>query len=71
MHLKDFRRAVGTVEGFVGLLEGDVHWPEVMAALAEVGYDGFLTAECFPYRRFGDVVLVHVSEAMDRIMARR
>lgn len=71
VHLKDFRRAVGTVEGFVSLLEGDVDWPEVMAALAEIGYDGFLTAEVFPYSHHGDAVLAHTSEAMDRLMNRK
>lgn len=71
VHLKDFRRAVGTIDGFVGLLEGDVNWPEVMSALEEVGYDGFLTAELFPYRHFGDTVLAHTSETMDRIMGRK
>ena len=33
VHLKDYRRAVGTVVGVRLLLEGDVDWPEVMAAL--------------------------------------
>jgi len=71
VHLKDFRRAVGTVEGFVSLLEGDVDWPEVVAALAEIGYDGFLTAEVFPYSHHGDAVLAHTSETMDRLMNRK
>jgi hexulose-6-phosphate isomerase len=70
VHLKDFRRAVGTVEGFVSLLEGDVNWPEVMAALNEIAFDGFLTAEVFPYRHHGDAVLLHTSETMDRLMNR-
>lgn len=71
VHLKDFRRAVGTVEGFVSLLEGDVDWPEVMSALAEIGYEGFLTAEVFPYSHHGDAVLAHTSETMDRLMNRK
>jgi L-ribulose-5-phosphate 3-epimerase len=45
VHLKDFRRSVASGGGFVGLLEGDVNWPSVMAALKAVGYDGFVTAE--------------------------
>jgi len=71
VHLKDFRRAVGTVEGFVSLLEGDVDWPEVTSALNEIGFDGFLTAEVFPYRHHGDAVLHHTSETMDRLMGRK
>jgi len=70
VHLKDFRRAVGTVSGFVSLLEGDVNWTEVMTALNEIGYDGFLTAEVFPYAQHGEAVLVHTSETMKRLMKR-
>lgn len=71
VHLKDYRRSVGTVSGFVSLLEGDVDWGEVMLALDEIGYDGFLTAEVFPYPQHGDTVLTHTSMAMDRIMKRK
>lgn len=70
VHLKDFRESVGGVGGFVGLLEGDVNWPAVIAALEEVGYGGFLTAEVFPYRHHGDAILRHTSESMDRILRR-
>jgi L-ribulose-5-phosphate 3-epimerase len=45
VHLKDFRRSVANGGGFVGLLEGDVNWTAVIAALKTVGYDGFVTAE--------------------------
>lgn len=69
MHLKDYRESVGGVSGFVGLLEGDVNRPEVIAALDEIGYDGFLTAEVFPHHH-GDAVLQHTSQSMDRILAR-
>jgi hexulose-6-phosphate isomerase len=51
------------------LLEGDVNWPEVIAALGEIGYDGFLTAEVFPYHHHGDAVLQHTAQSMDRILA--
>ncbi|NUQ61434.1 MAG: sugar phosphate isomerase/epimerase [Pirellulales bacterium] len=71
VHLKDFRRAVGTIHGFVPLLDGDVNWPEVLAALGEIDYGGFLTAEIFPYRHFGDTALAHTSAAMDRMLARK
>jgi len=71
VHLKDFRRSVGTISGFVSLLEGDVDWAEVMLALDETGYDGFLTAEVFPYPQHGDAILTHTATAMDRIMNRK
>ena len=71
VHLKDFRQAVGTIEGFVALLDGDVNWGQVVAALEEIGYEGFLTAEMFAYKHHGDAIVAHTSEAMDRIMGRR
>ncbi len=70
VHLKDYRESVGGVSGFVGLLEGDVNWPEVIAALGEIGYEGFLTAEVFPYHHHGDAVLLHTAQSMDRILER-
>lgn len=70
VHLKDFRRAVATVNGFVGLLEGDVNWSQVMLALDEIGFDGFLTAEVFPYAQYGDTILTHTVAAMNRLMKR-
>ncbi|MCK5733756.1 MAG: sugar phosphate isomerase/epimerase, partial [Candidatus Latescibacteria bacterium] len=48
VHFKDFRRNVGTLDGFVDLLEGDVNWPEVMAALRKIGYKSYATAEMIP-----------------------
>ena len=49
VHIKDFKKSVGTADGFVDLLEGDVDFEAVKAALAEVGYDGYVTAEMLPY----------------------
>ena len=70
VHVKDFRRAVGTVEGFVDLLEGDVNWPEVMKALREVGYDDFLIAEMIPhYTHAPETRLANTSLALDKILA--
>ncbi len=48
VHLKDFRRAVGTLDGFVAIGAGDVDWEAVGEALRRSGYDGPLTAEVFP-----------------------
>ena len=68
---KDFRTSVGTLDGFVNLLEGDVNWPEVMAAFKEIGYDGYLTAEYFPYKFHPEQLPVDISNAMDKIMGRK
>jgi hexulose-6-phosphate isomerase len=42
IHLKDFKR---NGSQWKQIREGDVQWPEVRKALAEVGYDGWLTTE--------------------------
>jgi hexulose-6-phosphate isomerase len=71
VHLKDFKRAVGTADGFCDLLEGDVNWPAVMGALEEVGYDGPLTSEVMPgYANYPHVRIENTSRAMDAIMGR-
>jgi L-ribulose-5-phosphate 3-epimerase len=63
IHLKDFKRS-----GYkwTNLLDGDVNWPQVRRALAEVGYRGFLTPEL----RGGDeAYLTDLSKRIDRILA--
>jgi len=70
VHLKDFKVSVGNLGGFVDLLSGDVNWPEVMKALREIGYDGPLTAEVFPYKHHPEVLIKNTSTAMDAIMGR-
>ena len=49
VHIKDFKRSVGTVDGFVDLLEGDVDFEAVKRALSEINYDGYVTAEMIPF----------------------
>ena len=49
VHVKDFKRSVGTVEGFVDLLEGDVNFQTVKEALFDIVYDGYVTAELLPF----------------------
>jgi hexulose-6-phosphate isomerase len=71
VHFKDYRRAVGTADGFVDLLEGDVNWPEVVAALAEIGYEGPVAAEMIPrYAHHPLVRVENASRAMDAILGR-
>ena len=67
VHIKDFKRSAGTAKGFCDLLEGDVNWSEVMKALKEIGYDGYITAEMMPWRP--DLLDV-TSKAMDKILGR-
>jgi hexulose-6-phosphate isomerase len=48
VHVKDFRRAVGTADGFCQLGDGDVPLAESLALLKRIGYRGPVTAEVFP-----------------------
>ena len=63
IHLKDFKR-----QGYkwTNLLEGDVNWPQVRKALAEIGYKGHLTTEL----RAGDeTYLTDLAQRIDKIIA--
>lgn len=71
VHFKDFRRSVGTLDGFVDLLEGDVNWPAVMTALREIGYSSYVTAEMIPpYSHHPEALICNTSRAMDYILER-
>lgn len=73
VHFKDYRRAVGTVDGFCDLLSGDVDWPQVMTALKATGYEGWIAAEMIPpvpfYKHCPEVLIHNTSRAMDAILA--
>ena len=70
VHFKDFRTSVGTIPGFIDLLEGDVAWDRVMKALREVGYEGAVTAEMMPIYPYAPLYLIeNTSRAMDIILA--
>ena len=70
VHFKDYRRNVGTLDGFVDILSGDVDYPEVMKALTDVGYDDWATAEVFPQGKYPESVLAVTSKAVDIILGR-
>jgi L-ribulose-5-phosphate 3-epimerase len=71
VHFKDFRTSVGNGGGFVGLLEGDVDWPEVMKAFDEIGYDGPASVEIGPYEHHWQASVHVISLQMDFILGRR
>ena len=70
VHFKDYRRSVGTLDGFVDILSGDVDYPAVMKALADIGYDTWATAEVFPQGKYPESVIDVTSKAMDIILGR-
>lgn len=71
VHFKDYRRNVGSADGFCDLLSGDVDWPAVMAALRKVGYGNWIAAEMIPpvpfYKHCPEVLIHTTSRAMDAI----
>ncbi|WP_019908012.1 sugar phosphate isomerase/epimerase family protein [Thermoanaerobacter indiensis] len=70
VHFKDFKRAVGTVNGFVDLLAGDVNFPAVMEAFKSIGYEDYAIAEMAPYTYYENQVIYNASKAMDQILGR-
>lgn len=72
VHFKDYRKAAGGLHGFVDLLAGDVNYPEVMKALSDVGYDGWVSAEMIPgYTYHSEAIIYNTSLSMDKIMGRK
>ncbi|MNO42420.1 fructoselysine 3-epimerase [compost metagenome] len=71
VHFKDYRREAGGLHGFVDLLAGNVNYPAVVAALREVGYDNYVTAEMIPnYEHHAEQIIFNTSAAMDAILGR-
>ncbi|MBP5193356.1 MAG: sugar phosphate isomerase/epimerase [Clostridia bacterium] len=72
IHFKDYRTEAGGLHGFVDLLAGDVNYPEVIRALHEVGYDGWVTAEMIPnYKYHTEQIIYNTSNSMDKILGRK
>lgn len=72
VHFKDYRIEAGGLHGFVDLLAGDVDYPEVVKALDEVGYNGWVSAEMIPnYKHFTETIIYNTSLSMDKILGRK
>jgi L-ribulose-5-phosphate 3-epimerase len=73
IHFKEFNRQ-GTdysLETFRPLLDGTIDWPAVTQALADTGYDGYVTFEYFhPYRHYPEALIYQTSDSLDRILGR-
>ena len=69
IHVKDYKLSTRAEQGhFVDLLQGDVDWKQVMAALVKTGYRGFLSPEIDHDPNDPDKPR-KVSEALDKILA--
>jgi hexulose-6-phosphate isomerase len=64
VHIKDFKKDVGTLSGFCDLLAGDVPWQATMEALRAIGYDKTIVAEMMPPDA---TLLQRTKAAMDEI----
>lgn len=72
VHFKDYRLQTGGLHGFVDLLAGDVNYPEVVNALNEIGYDGWVSAEMIPnYKHYAETIIYNTSNSMDKILRRK
>ncbi len=72
VHFKDYRVAVGSLDGFVDLLAGDVDYVAVKNALDSIGYDNWTTAEMIPpYKQYSETIIYNTSNSMDRILGRK
>jgi hexulose-6-phosphate isomerase len=71
VHVKDYKRDVGTMGGFVDLLAGDVDFPAVVSALQKTGYDGPLTVEIGAEGCFPEDNVFRTARAMEKILGKR
>ena len=65
VHIKDFD---ANTRQFVGLLQGSVDYPRVVAALRGVGYDGYLTAELSAYQQYPEQFVRDTAAQLEAIV---
>lgn len=71
VHLKDYRKNVGSLDGFVDILAGDVDYIAVKKTLDDIGYIDWVTAEMIPpYNQYPETIIYNTSNAMDKILGR-
>ncbi len=74
VHFKEYNKNVQefNLDAFRLLLDGSTNWPEVMAALDEIGYRGYLTFEYFhPFQHWPEALIYQASDALDRMLGRK
>lgn len=72
VHFKDYRKNVGSLDGFVDLLAGDVDYIGVKKSLDDIGYDNWVTAEMLPpYAQYPETILYNTSNSMNKILQRK
>ena len=69
VHVKDFKRAVATGQGFCQLLDGDANYAAVMRELRSTGYDDYLTSEVSVGNMPDGQGIADTAGRLDRILA--
>lgn len=68
LHLKDYRMSVDNIHAFTNLLDGDVDWTRVSAALGEIGYFGDAVVELIPpARSHVELTLAYAKATAERL----
>jgi L-ribulose-5-phosphate 3-epimerase len=74
IHFKEYTKK-GTdfsLESFRPLLDGTTNWPDVMEALDQANYRGYLTFEYFhPFQHYPEALVYQTSDALDRMLGKR
>ena len=68
VHVKDYNRKVGNINGFCNLLQGNVNWKKVMESLHNINYDGYVTAELSPYHFSPELIAEDTSRHLEHIL---
>lgn len=65
LHFKDYRLAVGGIQGFCNPFDGDVDWSAVRAALRKIDYSGTVVAEVILPRVWQEGFIAELSRKLD------
>ncbi|HEY5561101.1 MAG TPA: sugar phosphate isomerase/epimerase family protein [Clostridiaceae bacterium] len=68
IHFKDYQRSIGTLEGFVDMLSGDVNYPAVIAQLRKINYNDWVTAEVGIYKDYPEESIFNTANSMKAIL---
>ncbi|WP_114579332.1 sugar phosphate isomerase/epimerase [Saliphagus sp. LR7] len=71
VHIKDYDMEIDTIDGFTYPGQGDVPWEDVVAALDDVGYDGWISPEVPPYQTCPELMPGQVLKMAQAVFADR
>jgi len=67
VHVKDYQTDIDTIDAFTYPLQGDLDWPAIEDALADIDYDGWITAEIPPYETYPEQMPPQLLDNLHRI----